>query len=40
MKNAVSWDVTQCGSFKNLRYGGMYRLHHQGEKNGNNVSSN
>jgi hypothetical protein len=42
MKNAVSWDVMPCGSCKNRRFGGMYRLHHQGDKNwrtGNNVSS-
>jgi hypothetical protein len=23
MKNAVFWDVTPCGSCKNLRFGGM-----------------
>jgi hypothetical protein len=32
-KNAVFWDVTPCGSFKNQRFGETYRLHHQGEKN-------
>jgi hypothetical protein len=43
MKNAILWDVTLCGSCKNQRFGGMYCLHHQGEKNQqarNNVSSN
>jgi hypothetical protein len=43
LKNAVFWDVTQCGSYKNRRFGGSYRLHHQGEKNQrarNNVSCN
>jgi hypothetical protein len=33
MKNAVFWGVMPCGSFKNQRFGGMYRLHHQGDKN-------
>jgi hypothetical protein len=33
MKNADFWDVTQCGSGKNRRFGGTYRHHHQGEKN-------
>jgi hypothetical protein len=32
MKNAVFWDVTPCGSFKNRRFGGTYRLLHQGDK--------
>jgi hypothetical protein len=43
MKNAVSLDVTLCGYCKNRRFGRMYRLHHQGDKNrqaGNKVSSN
>jgi hypothetical protein len=43
MKNGVFWDFTPCGSYKNLRFGGTYRLHHQGDKNRrarNNVSSN
>jgi hypothetical protein len=43
MKNAFSWEVMPCGSCKNQRSGGMYRLHHQGDKNRrarNNVSSN
>jgi hypothetical protein len=43
MKNAVSWDVTPCGSYKNRRLEGIYRIHHQGDKNrrsGANVSSN
>jgi hypothetical protein len=30
MKNVVLWDVTPCGSFKNRRCGGPYRLHLQG----------
>jgi hypothetical protein len=41
-KNAVFWDMTQCGSYKNRRFGGIYRLQYQGEKNRqakNNVSS-
>jgi hypothetical protein len=33
MKNAVFWDVTPCGSCKNRRFGGIYRLHHQGDTN-------
>jgi hypothetical protein len=33
MKNAVFWDVTPCGSCKNRRLEGTYRLHHQGENN-------
>jgi hypothetical protein len=43
VKNAVFWDVTQYGSFKNRRFGGMYRLQHEDDKNQrarNNVSSN
>jgi hypothetical protein len=32
-KNAVFWDVTLCGSCKNRRFGGVYRLNEQGEKN-------
>jgi hypothetical protein len=42
MKDAVSWEVTLCGSCKKQRFGGMYRLHHQGEANKrarNSVSS-
>jgi hypothetical protein len=31
LKNAVFWDVTPCGSCKNRRLRGMYRLHHQDE---------
>jgi hypothetical protein len=34
MKNAALRAVTPCGSCKNRRFGGMYRLHHQGEKIG------
>jgi hypothetical protein len=33
MKNAVFWDVTLCSSSKNRRFAGMYRLHHQSDKN-------
>jgi hypothetical protein len=33
MKNAVFWDVAPCGSCKNRRFGGMWRLH-QGIKIG------
>jgi hypothetical protein len=43
LKNAGFWDVTLCGSCKNRRFGGTYRLHHPGEKNRrarNNVRSN
>jgi hypothetical protein len=43
VKNADFWDVTPCGSCKNRRFGGTYRLHHEGERNplaSNNVSSN
>jgi hypothetical protein len=31
LKNGVFWDVTPWGSCKK-RFGGNYRLHHQGEK--------
>jgi hypothetical protein len=30
MKNVIFWDVTPCGSCKNRRFGGTYRLHQQG----------
>jgi hypothetical protein len=43
MKNAVFWDMTPCGSYKNRRFVGTYRLHHQGEENRrarNDVSNN
>jgi hypothetical protein len=39
--SAVFWDVMPCGSCKNRRFGGSYRLHHQSDKNRrarNNVS--
>jgi hypothetical protein len=29
MKNGVFWNVTPCGPFKNRRFGGTWRLHHQ-----------
>jgi hypothetical protein len=33
MKNAVTWNVTPCGSCKNRRFGESYR-HHQDERIG------
>jgi hypothetical protein len=33
MKKVVFWNVTPCGSCKNLHFGGTYHLHHRGEKN-------
>jgi hypothetical protein len=33
MKNAVFWDVTQFGSYKDQRFGGVHLLHHHGAKN-------
>jgi hypothetical protein len=33
VKNAVSWNLTPCGLYKSRRFGGTYRLHHQGDKN-------
>jgi hypothetical protein len=33
MKNVVFWDVTPCCSCKNRRFGGTWRLHHQGDNN-------
>jgi hypothetical protein len=32
MKNAIFWHVTSCGSCKNRRFGGTYRLHNKGDK--------
>jgi hypothetical protein len=32
MKNVVFWDVMPCGSCKNRRFGGTYRLRYQGDK--------
>jgi hypothetical protein len=43
MKNAFFWDVSPCGPCNNQRFGGTYRLHHQGDMNRctkNNVSRN
>jgi hypothetical protein len=43
MKNGVFWDMMPCDSCKIRRFGGQFRLHHQGEKNQrvrNNVSIN
>jgi hypothetical protein len=34
MKNGVFWDVTPCGSCKKRRFGGTWRLLHQGDKIG------
>jgi hypothetical protein len=33
LKNALVWDVTPCGSFKNRNFGGKYRHRHRGGKN-------
>jgi hypothetical protein len=33
MKNVVFWVVTPYGSCKNQRFGGTWRLLHQGDKN-------
>jgi hypothetical protein len=33
MKNVVFWHVSTCGSCRNLRFGGKYLLHLQGENN-------
>jgi hypothetical protein len=33
MKNGVFWVVTPCGSCNNRRFGGTWRLLHQGDKN-------
>jgi hypothetical protein len=33
MKNGVFWVVTPCGSCKNRRFVGTWRLLHQGDKN-------
>jgi hypothetical protein len=33
MKNGVFWVVTTCGSCKNRRFGGTWRLLNQGDKN-------
>jgi hypothetical protein len=43
VKNGVFWDVMPCGSCKNRRFGGAWRLLHQGDKNRwtrNNTSCN
>jgi hypothetical protein len=32
VKNGVFWDVTPCGSCKNRRFGGTWRLLLQGDK--------
>jgi hypothetical protein len=43
LKNGVFWVVTPCGSCKNRRFGGTWRLLHQGDKNRwtrNNTSCN
>jgi hypothetical protein len=33
LKNCVFWDVTPCGSCKNRRFGGTWRLLLQGDNN-------
>jgi hypothetical protein len=33
MKSAIFWDVTPCGSCKNQHFGGLYHIHHHGDKN-------
>jgi hypothetical protein len=33
MKNGVFWVATPCGSCKNRRFGGIWCLLHQGDKN-------
>jgi hypothetical protein len=33
LKNGVFWVVTPCGSYENRRFGGTWRLLHQGDKN-------
>jgi hypothetical protein len=33
MNNGVFWVVMPCGSCKNRRFGGTWRLLHQGDKN-------
>jgi hypothetical protein len=33
MKNAISWEVTPCGSCKNRRFGGTPRLYHKSDMN-------
>jgi hypothetical protein len=32
MENSVFLDIMLCGSFMNQRFGGTYRLHHQGNR--------
>jgi hypothetical protein len=39
MKNAVFWDVAPCSSCMNRRFGGTYRLHLQGRKIRERVTS-
>jgi hypothetical protein len=33
MKNVVVWDVSPCGSCMKQHFGGLYRIHLQGENN-------
>jgi hypothetical protein len=43
LKNAVFWDMTPCGPFKNRHFRGMFDHHHHGDKNRrswSNVSCN
>jgi hypothetical protein len=32
LKNTIFWDFTPCGFCKKGHFGGMFRLHHQGDK--------
>jgi hypothetical protein len=32
LKNAIFWDVTPCGCFKNQCFGGILHFHHRVEK--------
>jgi hypothetical protein len=34
MKNSVLWDITPCGSYKNVLFEGKYRPNHQGNNIG------
>jgi hypothetical protein len=34
IKNVDFWDVMICCSYNNRRFGGMYRLHHEGARIG------
>jgi hypothetical protein len=34
----IFWEMTPCGSYKNRRFGGSYRLHLQGVRDDNHHS--